>query len=536
MNLEGADSSLPAGGPPAAPSITSHDALVDISSPACDISPCSTPLSFELHIDEDHSVISNAPTSSAPTIALTSASKSLQYSETQQKDRYGTVSGEVSHRVTVSSVIKSLNQASEASPAHVAPAKTLAIKSSTSPSITKSPSPVASGPRPGTAGQSPSPVSAPGDPRGQVEVARSLSPVLLSKSPCPIVEAESRSSVEIKKVSSPVPPRKCASPVTIPKVFGSSKTFSPMTVTKNLNATPKCSSPVTVPRLSSPIPKCSSPLTVPKISSPLTIPQSPSPALDTVPKCASPFTVQRLGSPVTSSRSQSAVDRCSSPATITKITYTVPHASSPRASPITLPAMSSNSMSSPHKDKLDGDASWPCRGPLLNDSLDKLLALGPSQLHTSGNFDDGASDLGGYSVQGDEDRLWEDEEGMYPSLSRDGTLTPMTESSWMDECMTPSTCPGTPDVMQDLPLQQPSAVERLSASGQVGLSPWGSRNKMLVHGWNTFFKVPSGRSIIRLFDPRLLLDSITECAIYEIIYKPLPHSGYTSTYITPWTW
>ncbi|KAK0140839.1 Paxillin [Merluccius polli] len=459
VNLEGADSSLQAGSPTAAPtatppSINSHDALVDISSPACDISPSSTPLSFELHIDEDHAVISGAPTSSAPTIASTSWSKSLQYSQTQQEDGCGTVSTEVSHSVTVSSVIKSLNQASEVSPAHVAPAKAPAIKSSTSPSITKSPSPVASGSSPGTVGQTQSP-----DPRGQVEAARSLSPVLLSKSPCPVVEAES--AVEMKKVSSPVPPRKCASPVTIPKAFCSFKTPSPMTVTNNLDTVPKCSSPVTVPRLSSPIPKCSSPLTVPKISSPLTIPQSPSPALDTVPKCASPFAVQRLGSPVTSALSQSAVDRCSSPATVTKITYTVPYASSPRASPITLPALSS-----PPKDKPDGDMSWPCREPLLNDALDKLLAMGPGQLHTSGNFDDGASDLGGYSMQGDEDRLWEDEEGM-SCLSRDGTLTPMTESSWMDECMTPSTCPGTPDVMQDLPSQQPSAVERLSASGQL---------------------------------------------------------------------
>jgi len=478
VNLEQADSTLPAGSPPAAPtaptpSIYSHDALLDISSPACDISPSSTPLSFELHIDEDHA----APTSCEPTIASTTSSKKLQCSQTQQKDSCGTVSTEVVHSVAVSSVIKSLNQASEESPAHVAPVKATAIKSSTSPSITKSPSPVASGSCPGTVGQTL-------DSRGPIEVPRSPSPLLLSKGPCPIVEAESPSSVEIKRVSSPVPPRKCASPVTLPKVFGSSKAPSPMTVAKNLDTVPRCSSPVTVPRLSSP--KCSSPLTIPKISSPLTIPQSPSPALDTAPKCASPFAVQRFGSPAASSLSQSAVARCSSPATVTKITYTVQRASSPRASPITLPGASSNSMSPPPKDK--PDMSWPCREPLLNDALDKLLAMGPSQLHTGGNFDDGASDLGGYSAHGDDDRLWEDEEGMYPSLSRDGTLTPMTESSWMDECMTPSTCPGTPDVMQDLPSQQPSAVERLSASGQVGLSPWGSRNKMLVHGWNTFLR------------------------------------------------
>ncbi|XP_059926185.1 paxillin a isoform X1 [Gadus macrocephalus] len=466
VNLEGADSSSPAGSPPTAPtpSISSYDAQVDVPSPTCDISPSSTPFMFDLHIDEDHSIISDAP--SSPT--TTSASESLQYSQTRQIDSCGNVSPDVPHSVTVSSAIKSLNQASEVRPAHVAPAKTPAIKSSTSPSMTKSPSPVASGPSPLTVGQTPSAGPAPGDPSGQAEAARSLSPVPLSKSP----EAEAHSSLEIKKVASPVPPRKCASPVTIPKVFGSAKTPSPMAVPKNLEAIPRGSSPVTVPRLSSPIPKCSSPFTVPRISSPLTVPQTPMPALDTVPKCASPLPVQRIGSPLASSLNQSAADRCPSPATVTKITYTVPHASSPRASPITLPAVSSNSMSPPHKDAPDRDFSWPCRAPLLNDALDKLLAMGPGEMHTRGGFDDGFSDLGGYStqggsMQGDEDRLWDDEEGIYPSLSRDGTLTSMTDSSWMDECMTPSTCPGTPDVMQELPSQQPSAVERLSASGQL---------------------------------------------------------------------
>ncbi|KAJ3602743.1 hypothetical protein NHX12_030491, partial [Muraenolepis orangiensis] len=365
LNLE--DFSVPGSSAPAAaaPSIISHDALVDTSSPAIhDMSPSSTPLSFELHIDEDLSAASTA----APAIAPPSSSRSLPCS--RQKDLCGAVGAEVSRSVTVSSVIKSLNQAAEVSPAHVAPAKTPAIKSSTSPSVTKSPGLVASG-------------------------------------LCPDVETEHWSSVEVKKVSSPVPPR--------------------------------------------------------KISSPLTIPRSPAMVLDSIPKCVSPLTVQQLGSPVTSSLSQSAADRCSSPASVTKITYTVPHASSPRASPVTLPLVSS-----PPKDKLDGDVSWPCRGPLLNDALDKLLAMGPGQMHTSGAmFDDSVSEFSGYSMQGDEDRLWEDEEGLYPSLSRDGTLTSMTDSSWMDDCMTPSTCPGTPDVIQDLPSQQPSAIDRLSASGQL---------------------------------------------------------------------
>ena len=123
-------------------------------------------------------------------------------------------------------------------------------------------------------------------------------------------------------------------------------------------------------------------------------------------------------------------------------------------------------------------------------------------------------------MQGDEDRLWDDEEGIYPSLSRDGTLTSMIDSSWMDECMTPSTYPGTPDVMQELPSQQPSAVERLSASGQVGLSPGGSRNEMLKHGWNGLLKIPSGPLIIRTFDPSHVLDSIKDRLYLKLYTNP----------------
>ncbi|KAM7005571.1 paxillin a isoform 1-T1 [Tautogolabrus adspersus] len=105
------------------------------------------------------------------------------------------------------------------------------------------------------------------------------------------------------------------------------------------------------------------------------------------------------------------------------------------------------------------DLTWPCREPLLDDALDKLLASDSTQLsdnQPSVNV-----------MHGVEDRSWEEEDGIYPELSREGTLTPMTESSWIDECLTPSSCPGTPDATLDLPMQQLSAVERLSASGQL---------------------------------------------------------------------
>lgn len=106
------------------------------------------------------------------------------------------------------------------------------------------------------------------------------------------------------------------------------------------------------------------------------------------------------------------------------------------------------------------DLTWPCREPLLDDALDRLLS--PDSVQASDNLSSAGV------MPGAEDRSWEEEDGIYPDLSREGTLTPMTESSWIDECYTPSSCPGTPDATLDLPTQQPSAVERLSASGQVG--------------------------------------------------------------------
>ncbi|XP_010792874.1 uncharacterized protein [Notothenia coriiceps] len=151
-----------------------------------------------------------------------------------------------------------------------------------------------------------------------------------------------------------------------------------------------------------------------------------------------------------------------SPAQVIRKHYTVTGTNSPRASPVPLAAVPSNKPSAPPREKQGGETlglSWPCREPFLDEALDKLLAPNSNQL--SENQPPASS------MSGDYDRYWEEEEGSYTDYSREGTLTPMTESSWMDECPTPSTCPGTPDATLELPTQQPSAVERLSASGQL---------------------------------------------------------------------
>ncbi|KAF0035179.1 hypothetical protein F2P81_012937 [Scophthalmus maximus] len=345
-----------------------------------------------------------------------------------------------------------------------------------------------------------------------VTVCRGSSPGSAAQSSSTAIVSQSPSSVTVPnpsptlRVKSPSPPDlKCSNlsqsyksqtPVSIsPSPEAAAKNQSPVTVPTTTETVPKTVSPFTVPRLSNQLPKSASPVTVPYHSSPISVPKSASPetaaksgspvsaqrlsspvtipnisSSPTVPKSSSPETIQnnscpiilpRLSSPVTVPKSESAVPK--SPASVIRKIYTVPGTSSPRASPISLAAVPPNSLSLPTTEKQTGevlDLTWPCREPFLDDALDRLLApdspkLGENQPPTS-------------FMPGAEERYWDDEEEIYPDLSREGTLTPLTESSWMDECFTPSTCPGTPDATLDLPLQQPSAVERLSASGQVG--------------------------------------------------------------------
>ncbi|XP_076859560.1 uncharacterized protein pxnb isoform X2 [Brachyhypopomus gauderio] len=63
---------------------------------------------------------------------------------------------------------------------------------------------------------------------------------------------------------------------------------------------------------------------------------------------------------------------------------------------------------------------------------------------------------------------WADMELKLPYDGADGSMTPMTEASWMDESLTPSSCPGTPDAQMDLPMLQPAnPMDRISASGHI---------------------------------------------------------------------
>lgn len=461
--------------------------------PFSSTTPSSTPLPLELHIDEDGCL---AHTSLAGSTVVIASSRTLQYSQIHQIDDGNSVTSEISNMesLSISSSIEPPSQPEVNSPTNVLVTKVLSKVSSP---LDKSSSPIAVGgslspvsftktSSPVETSKSPSPVAVPVNP--SLSGAKSPSPSDLKcssliQSSCPVAKRDGPVPVN----HSPEP--KSTSPVTVPWLsIPVPKSDSPVRDTSSPVTDPKTASPVTVPRLSSPALKCVSPFQVPNISSieilpknasPETVPKSASPVAvpnisssatvlknsrsDTLPKYAGPVILPKLSSPVTVPMNETVANR---PALATKKTYTIASTSSPRASPGQHGAVQSSNLSSPPSDKQEGeiiDLTWPYRDPLLDDALDKLLSPSSPQLMEN------QSPLLG--IPGDEDRSWDEEDGIYPELSPEGTLTPMTESSWMDECFTPSTCPGTPDATLDLPIQQPSAVERLSASGQVGRSP-----------------------------------------------------------------
>ncbi|XP_068171364.1 uncharacterized protein [Antennarius striatus] len=400
---------------------TNSDTIVPCSYSA----PVCAPLQWELHIDED--ACSAPATSDCSTVVLESSS-SYQSSQMQQLDDGG--------RVAETSHVESLNIS-----------RTTWSPSQTDDSVIRSSSPVLT-----TQRTADSPIlesESPSDPKhsnpDQSEKSPTPAPktdssISLSHSP----NANAASPVTVPKLSSPVP--KSASPVRVPdssSLVAIPKSPGPETV-------PKSASPVTLPNISSSVAvlKNSSSETFPKSSSPVSIPRLSSP----LPKIASPLTVPNTSILASVPKS---------PPLVTRKTYTIPGTSSPRASPVHSVGKSNRLSISPLEKQKDQIVylTWPCREPLFDDALDKLLS--PDSIQLSYN------QLPASVLPGDEDRSWEEEDGLYPDFSREGTLTPMTESSWIDECFTPSTCPGTPDATLDLPTQQPSAVERLSASGQL---------------------------------------------------------------------
>lgn len=480
VNQDTVDLSLVAGLPVVqavtAPPINPNTGSVNTPIPSNYTTTSCTPLLLELHIDEDGC---SPLTSSAGSTFVFTSSRSFQYSQIHQIDDGESVTSEVSHveSHTISSTIKQPSQTEASRASSSSPVPT--TKSYSPVAFSKSPVPVSIpvSPVPAHRGKSPSPPNL-----KYSGLIQSPSPVSQSGSPVPerySAELKPANPVAIPRLSSPVP--KSISPVpapNIPSLVPVPKTASPVTVPRLLSPVPKSvspvpapnspssvtapknASPVTVRRLSSPVPKSVSPVPVPDTFSTANVPKNASP--ETVPKTTNPILIPRFSSPISVPKGEPVTEI---PALVHRTTYTFAGTSDSRASLVQLTSKQSYSLSPPPPDKQGTamtDLTWPCRDQLLDDALDKLLSPDSTQLS------DTHSPVS--PIPGDEDRSWEEEHGIYPDFSREGTLTPMTESSWMDECFTPSTCPGTPDATLDLPTQQPSAVERLSASGQVGRS------------------------------------------------------------------
>lgn len=447
---------LTATSPPVQQTVTEPtlNSAADPLRPSSFTTPSCTPLPFELHIDEDGC---SARTSLLASAVVIESSESHQYLKIQQKDDGSTVTSEISQveSVSVSSTVKQPSPTEINSLTH-----TSTPKESISPDISaQSPSPVVSnshvsnGTSPTVGAKSPSP----SDIRPKSPGPKRFSPVIISNTSDAVRKCDS--PVTVPRLSSPIP--KSGSPVTVPIIFSSPSEG-------------KSSSPVPGPRLSSPVPRVASPIPIPNIASSPTVKKRSSP--ETGPKSISPGILPRLSSPVLKNEYTAP----KSPAAIIRKTYTIPSGSSPRASPVPTVSATSSSLYTCPAESHTGqglDLTWPCREPLVDDALEKLLSPDSTRL--------GESHQPASGIPREEDRSWEEEDVIDPDLSREGTLTPMTESSWIDECYTPSTCPGTPDATLDLPTQQPSAVERLSASGQVGGSNQLSQNKLVASSWRS---------------------------------------------------
>ncbi|KAL2100162.1 hypothetical protein ACEWY4_004556 [Coilia grayii] len=491
---------------PPAPN-TSADASVSLPpKPSGDPSPSSTPVALELHIDEEDLPGNGlAPASaSAPPKA---PSQSVQFTQSrtlvtavEEDSDSGSLSLFSTH--TESLVISSTTGPFSELPksgSSVPPATAAANKK---PSLLES-----------VTLKSPGPVVIPKT-FSPVVVSKTSSPVTVPRTSSPLAILKTSSPVTVPKTASPLAFTKTSSPVTIPKTaspLAFTKTSSPVTIPKIASplTLPNTSSPVTVPKTSGPdvIPKTSSPVAVAKTPSPVLAPKTSSPVVD--PKTPSPVSIVESSSPLTVSKSPvpspvlvaksptppllsksptpQSTAKCSSPIAIHRNLNPVMVAKSPSSpintlkcsSPIT--AAKSLSPSTLRKERVPLGKSeelgitLPCPEPLLEEALDRLLATTLGQPDRSWSTkpltrepkegsvsprhgDDLASGI-------DEDcRRWFDDGHSTPG---EGSLTPATEGSWMDECMTPSSGAGTPDVSMDLPLSQPSAVERLSASGQL---------------------------------------------------------------------
>uniref|UniRef100_A0A8C2ARF4 Paxillin n=1 Tax=Cyprinus carpio TaxID=7962 RepID=A0A8C2ARF4_CYPCA len=238
------------------------------------------------------------------------------------------------------------------------------------------------------------------------------------------------------------------------------KISSPFSVTKNSPpVVPKASSPVITPRIS----KSPSPPQVIKSSNRVVDVKSPSPI--TTVKTSTPVVVRKSPSLVTAVRAT----KSPIPGTLAKSPSPEPGitSKSPVPTTISLPAPPVSTLTLTPKASKEKPESFelgilgislPCPKPLLEEALDKLLMSSLSQPEPV-KLGEGTP----ASLEVNDDIL-----ACFHQSTPSGGLKDVT---WMDDPLNSTSFPEESDVSLDLPLLQPSAVERLSASGQIIIPP-----------------------------------------------------------------
>ncbi|XP_042579126.1 LIM domain-binding protein 3-like isoform X2 [Cyprinus carpio] len=305
-----------------------------------------------------------------------------------------------------------------------------------------------------------------------VEESTTVAPLSNSMMLCTSSKPYSEKLLVVSSAKSPAP-ESCLSPEPSAKTSNlPALSLHKREVISTKTVDPKISSPFSVTKKSPPmVPKASSPVITPRISkspSPPQVIKSSNRIVDV--KSPSPITTVKTSTPVVVRKSPSLITAVRAtkspiPGTLAKSPSPEPGitSKSPVPTTISLPAPPVSTLTLTPKASKEKPESFelgilgislPCPKPLLEEALDKLLTSSLSQPEPV-KLGEGTP----ASLEVNDDIL-----ACFHQSTPSGGLKDVT---WMDDPLNSTSFPEESDVSLDLPLLQPSAVERLSASGQL---------------------------------------------------------------------
>ncbi|XP_042579127.1 paxillin-like isoform X3 [Cyprinus carpio] len=305
-----------------------------------------------------------------------------------------------------------------------------------------------------------------------VEESTTVAPLSNSMMLCTSSKPYSEKLLVVSSAKSPAP-ESCLSPEPSAKTSNlPALSLHKREVISTKTVDPKISSPFSVTKKSPPmVPKASSPVITPRISkspSPPQVIKSSNRIVDV--KSPSPITTVKTSTPVVVRKSPSLITAVRAtkspiPGTLAKSPSPEPGitSKSPVPTTISLPAPPVSTLTLTPKASKEKPESFelgilgislPCPKPLLEEALDKLLTSSLSQPEPV-KLGEGTP----ASLEVNDDIL-----ACFHQSTPSGGLKDVT---WMDDPLNSTSFPEESDVSLDLPLLQPSAVERLSASGQI---------------------------------------------------------------------